>query len=73
MHKAKVASGEGGRALGRVERLADANDRARPTEARAVDDFVAIGVEGRIGEVCVAVDERRRQRAPAVSLTRPWR
>ena len=42
-----------------VERFADADERRAPVCAGALDDRVAIGVERRVGEMGVAVDELR--------------
>ena len=48
-----------GGALGGGDRFADADDSARAGEPRALDRRVAIVVERGVGEVGVAVDERR--------------
>lgn len=63
------------------KRLANANDRAGPTEPRAVDDCAPIAVERRVGEVRVTVDvrgqingrRRCRGRAPVAAGPRPVR
>ena len=47
------------RAARRRERLANADDGRNARLPRAGNDVLAIGIEGRIGKVSVAVDERR--------------
>jgi hypothetical protein len=52
------------RTLGRGERFADADERPRPSASRARDDRLTVGVEGGVGEVGVAVDEREQTMPP---------
>src|SRR5690606_2502811 len=58
------------RAFGGGERLANADDRARPGRASARDHVLAIVVERRVREMRVAVDEEGGHR-PGVSGPRP--
>src|SRR6476661_526175 len=77
--EAGVRGGDRLRALGGGERFADADDASGAGVARPGDDGGAIGVEGRIGEVGVAVDEAAHERrnaagqlAGGVSLPNAW-
>jgi hypothetical protein len=55
-----MARGDLARPAGGVERFTDANDTDRPGLPGAVDDLIAVGVERRIREVRVAIEERGR-------------
>jgi hypothetical protein len=54
---AAMLRGEVARAPRRFERLADAYEREGACLTRAFDDLGAISVEGRVGEMDVAIDE----------------
>ena len=67
-HESRMRGGDRGGTLRSVDRLTNANERARPGEARALDDGVTVRVERRIGEMRVTVDELQADRLPFSSI-----
>src|SRR5450759_4181030 len=57
--ESRMRRGDERRASCRRERLSDADDGRRARLPRPGDDLLAVGIERRIGEVRVAVDEGR--------------
>lgn len=68
--EARKARGELTRAAGGGERFADADDRGGAAASRALDGRIAVGLERRVREMRVAVDEGRTRRVRGVGC---WR